>query len=118
MRGFLALTTVLVQFSVPAISADPPAPPPAPPPAGPASGELLEYEPSDAERLVYLAYQVSEQYVRPVSMDELVFTALSALYESARMPVPGKLRAEVRAASAASDSVRSPTGKVIPGPQK
>jgi carboxyl-terminal processing protease len=44
--------------------------------------------------------QISAYYVRPVSREELLETALTRLYEAARLPVPRSLGAEIRESTA------------------
>jgi carboxyl-terminal processing protease len=47
------------------------------------------------EVLLRAVNQIAEQYVRRILPQHLVLSALSGLYESARLPVPGGLRAQV-----------------------
>jgi carboxyl-terminal processing protease len=49
-----------------------------------------------AVQLLYHANAVSEQYVRPIPVAELLRTALQGLYVAARVPVPGGLDADLR----------------------
>lgn len=50
-----------------------------------------------------LLRQVALSYVRPVSHADLVFAALTGLYESASVPVPGSLRRDVDRAALSGD---------------
>jgi carboxyl-terminal processing protease len=51
-----------------------------------------------AQQLVSVAAEVSDQYVRPVGVPELLRAALQGLYEAAHVPVPGGLAADLRRA--------------------
>jgi carboxyl-terminal processing protease len=72
------------------------------PPPGP-TGAPIGPRPHQAEARVFaLALlratdQISAYYVRPVSREELLQTALTGLYEAARLPVPPNLDAEIHA---------------------
>jgi carboxyl-terminal processing protease len=58
-----------------------------------------------ARQLVGVCSQITDQYVRPVARPELVYTALSGLYEAARLPVPSRLRAEIDAITSDAELV-------------
>jgi carboxyl-terminal processing protease len=57
-----------------------------------------------ARHLEYTINLIVDEYVRPVSRTDLMFAALSGLYEAAKVPVPSSLRADIEAAK--SDSAR------------
>src|SRR5262245_3485795 len=57
-----------------------------------------------AQNLDYTINIIVDEYVRPVSRTDLVFAALTALYEAAKVPIPSTLRADVEAAK--SDRTR------------
>jgi carboxyl-terminal processing protease len=57
-----------------------------------------------ARHLEYTINLIVDEYVRPVSRTDLMFAALSGLYEEAKVPVPSSLRADIEAAK--SDSAR------------
>jgi carboxyl-terminal processing protease len=63
---------------------------------------------SDAQnyshQLLYLADQVAEHYIRPVSRQELLLAALQGLYEAARVPVPGNLSPDLERAARAANA--------------
>jgi carboxyl-terminal processing protease len=92
MRAPLAVSVAL--FASVLLAAPVPPPGPTGPPIGP--------RPHQAEARVFaLALlratdQISAYYVRPVSREELLQTALTGLYEAARLPVPRNLGAEIR----------------------
>jgi carboxyl-terminal processing protease len=92
MRAPLAVSVAL--FASILLAAPVPPPGPTGPPIGP--------RPHQAEARVFaLALlratdQISAYYVRPVSREELLQTALTGLYEAARLPVPRNLGAEIR----------------------
>src|SRR5437868_5234793 len=76
------------------------APGPAPPePSAPRKGD------GPADRYLPILFNVLEQivkdYVRPVEREDLLYAALAGLYEEARLPVPTKLKQEVRQAAKA-----------------
>ncbi len=101
----LCVFSVLSVFSVVCSSAllfaAPPPSPPAPdsPPDVPAN---TYHAPSDGETFAVLLLEavnwVGEVYVRPVSRVDLLHTALAALYERARRPVPRDLRRRLQRA--------------------
>jgi carboxyl-terminal processing protease len=62
-------------------------------PAGPT--QATDLNPSEARQLTAAVNQIAEQYVRRVLPQHLMLTALSGLYEAARMPVPARLREQV-----------------------
>src|SRR5438105_265598 len=51
-----------------------------------------------ARELLGVTEQVADQYVRPVSREQLLRAALAGLYEAARRPVPPDLAARIKAA--------------------
>jgi carboxyl-terminal processing protease len=57
-----------------------------------------------AQNLDYTINIIVDEYVRPVSRTDLVFAALTSLYETAKVPTPSTLRADVEAAK--SDNAR------------
>ncbi len=91
----LCLCVSVVSSSALLFAAAPPPSPPTPdsPPVGPANTYRV---PSDGETFAVLLLDavnwVSEVYVRPVSRVDLLHTALAAMYERARRPVPRDLR--------------------------
>ncbi len=101
------------------------APPPSPPVpdsalAAPAS---TYHPPSDSETFAVLLLDavnwVSEVYVRPVSRVELLDTAVTALYERARRPVPRDLRqrlerAQKQASTQPISEVNTPPAPLVP----
>jgi carboxyl-terminal processing protease len=99
--AFCILTSALLMASAPAPS------PPAPvsPPAAP---DNTYHTPSDNETFAALLLDavnwIGEVYVRPVSRADLLHTALSALYERARRPVPRDLRRRIERAEKESAS--------------
>src|SRR5262249_23855833 len=58
-----------------------------------------------AMQLIEVTKQVAEHYVRPVKQAELIKVALQGLYESAGVPVPPTLAAEMRRAAASEDQM-------------
>jgi carboxyl-terminal processing protease len=86
-------------------------PPPAPPPPANAFRGLANDNEAFAHLLLEAVRWVGDIYVRPVSRADLMETALTALYETARRPVPRDLRRRIeraekeveRASSAAND---------------
>jgi carboxyl-terminal processing protease len=103
------------------------APVPSPPPsAPPAATTNIYHAPDDSElfsqSLLQVANWVTENYVRPVSRADLLETALTALYESARRPVPRDLRqrinrAEKQAAALTASEANMPAPLVPAVPQ-
>src|SRR5262245_64076852 len=59
-----------------------------------------------ARQVHYLAGQVAEFYVKPVASEDLHVAALTGLYQAARKPVPGDLRAQVRQAANLATAIR------------
>ncbi|HZV06324.1 MAG TPA: S41 family peptidase [Gemmataceae bacterium] len=111
---------------LPAAAAQAPSPPPAPIP--PSSQPENTYRaPSDSDVFAMFMLQavnlVTDTYVRPVSRMDLLETALTALYERARRPVPRDLRhrierAEKEASAQATPAANSPP-QLVPGlPQR
>ncbi|HEY7330266.1 MAG TPA: S41 family peptidase [Gemmataceae bacterium] len=104
------LTSALLMASAPAPS------PPAP--ASPSAAPDNTYRtPSDNEAFAGLLLNgvnwIADVYVRPVSRTDLLHTALSALYERARRPVPRDLRrrierAEKEAAAQTASTINTP----------
>jgi len=97
------------------------APPPSPPaPDSPADVPANTYHaPSDGEMFAALLLDavnwVGEVYVRPVSRVDLLHTALAALYERARRPVPHDLRRRLeRAEKEAGGQIVSPSSQPAP----
>jgi carboxyl-terminal processing protease len=95
MRVSLFLSSpLLVLFIAAAPAPSPPAP--VPPSAAPDNTYRI---PNDNEAFAVLLLDavnwVSEVYVRPVSRADLLHTALTALYERARRPVPRDLRRRI-----------------------
>jgi carboxyl-terminal processing protease len=79
-----------------------PAPSP-PPPASPAPASDNTYRvPNDSEAFAVLLLDavnwVGDAYIRPVPRVELLYTALTALYERARRPAPRDLRRRIERA--------------------
>jgi carboxyl-terminal processing protease len=68
--------------------------------------------PNDSQATTYaqnLDYTISimvDEYIRPVSREDLLFAALSGLYEAANVPVPKTLKTEIVAAKADSARVK------------
>src|SRR5438552_1421668 len=66
----------------------------------PARKEALQAEARlFARQLLGVLSQVADQYVRPVSREELLRSALAGLYEAARRPVPHHLEERIRLAA-------------------
>src|SRR5262249_41478008 len=61
-----------------------------------------------AQRLALPAGQVAQRYVRPISREQLLEAAVTALYREARRPVPFGLRERVKAACTAAAVVPAP----------
>lgn len=91
MRWFLALVGML--FSCVSLSASNPGDGAAQPVTP--SAEAKEY----AQRLLSIARNVSDQYLRPVPMQDLVLAALTGLYDAARQPMPKTLPEDVKKAA-------------------
>jgi C-terminal peptidase prc len=56
------------------------------------------------QNLDYAITMIADEYVRPVSRSDLLFAALSGLYETAKVPIPASLRTDTEAAK--TDSAR------------
>src|SRR5947209_18036132 len=74
-----------------------------------------------ARQLLVITGQVADQYVRPVSREELLLAALTGLYDGARRRVPADLGTRLREGGArpgggAVDEV-APPGTVLPQPR-
>ncbi len=95
MRCVLALCLLLATGIL--LVAGPVRPVPVPEPA--AAAKPLE-EQQFATQLFAVQAQIAELYVRPVPADEIAYAALAGLYDAARLPVPAKLREDVRSAVA------------------
>ncbi len=67
-----------------------------------------------AVRLFGTANQISEDYIRPVAMEELMLAGVAALYEAARVPLPIRVRDEVKKSAAAIDSIKRPADNSAP----
>jgi C-terminal processing protease CtpA/Prc len=95
MRGFLAFCPALLASAV--CAAPVPAPGSLDEPAGarPLEADARLF----AQQLLRAADQVAAVYVRPVTREELLQTALTGLYEEARLPVPRDLRAKIQRAA-------------------
>jgi carboxyl-terminal processing protease len=91
MSKWLALVAVLMQTAV--VTAAPLPATLSPKPASPP--DASRYEAIFARQLLDACTQVAIYYVRPVSRVQLIKTALAGLYESARLPMPAQLPAEV-----------------------
>ncbi len=92
MRKTLVLFAVLL---APGLAAAPiPVPAPAPDKLDPAARAAAAK--GFAQQLLHVVEQVAEQYVRPVSREDLVHAALVGLYEAARKPVPRDLKARIQ----------------------
>ncbi len=98
MRGILILVAGL--FGAGLVGAAPRSLP-APPPPPPTEVALLAEAQSFAQQLLLLTGQITDQYVRPVERPDLLYAALSGVYEAARIPVPRDLRARLLKAEAA-----------------
>ncbi|HEY7313975.1 MAG TPA: S41 family peptidase [Gemmataceae bacterium] len=104
MRVCLSLSAALL---VAVILAAAPAPSPTPPPPPPPPSSSLA-QPDDADAfantLLAAVNWVVDIYVRPVKRADLLETALTALYDAARRPVPSDLRRRIdRAEKQAAD---------------
>jgi carboxyl-terminal processing protease len=103
MRAPLAVSVAL--FASVLLAAPVPAPGPTGPPIGP--------RPYRAEARVFALTllratdQISAYYIRPVSREELLQTALTGLYEAASLPVPRTLGADIRKAFAGQERTAS-----------
>lgn len=65
------------------------------------SADAINY----AQNLDYTISMIVDEYVRPVTRNDLMVAALSGLYEAAQIPVPASLRANIEKAKADSDRV-------------
>jgi carboxyl-terminal processing protease len=109
------LSSALLIAGAPAPSPPAPASPPTPP-------ANTYHTPSESETFAVLMLEavnwVSDIYVRPVSRVELLDTALTALYERARRPVPRDLRRRLeraeRASAAQTESAASAPPPLVP----
>ena len=76
---------------------------------GPSGSDVPPAKTSDAinfaQNLDYTISMIVDEYVRPVSRNDLMVAALTGLYEAAQVPVPASLRADVEKAKADSDRV-------------
>jgi carboxyl-terminal processing protease len=103
MRVCLPLSTSLL---VALVTAAAPAPSPPAPVMPSAARESTNGAFSDSETFAILLLEavnwVHEVYVRPVSRVELLYTALSGLYERARRPTPRDLRRRIEQAEKAA----------------
>jgi C-terminal processing protease CtpA/Prc len=97
---------------------------PRPVPAVPGARAKVPEEETQAfaQGLLMVTAQVHEQYVRPVERADLLYAALTGLYEAARLPLPRDLRARLQkaeavgraqAARADSDTPPLPQGLVM-----
>jgi carboxyl-terminal processing protease len=118
MRALLALSATLL-LGAAASAAPAPSPAPAGPPARPAgTGDDAE---TFAHNLLAAVHTVSEIYVRPVSRTDLLQTALTGLYEAARLPVPRDLRRRIEqaekeaVAQVAAEVNANPPAPLVPG---
>ena len=96
MRAPLAVSVALFASMLFAAPVPPPGPTAAPAGPRPLQVEARVF----ALGLLRATDLISAYYVRPVSREELLLTALTGLYEAARLPVPQSLGADVRATSA------------------
>ncbi len=110
MRGMLVLTAALLGVGV-APAAPRTLPAPAPPPTD--ASHHAEAQ-AFAQQLLLLTSQVAMHYVRPVERADLLTTALSGVYEAARLPVPRDLRARILKAEAANQARMREAGTLPP----
>jgi carboxyl-terminal processing protease len=89
MSKWLVVVALLLQGALVAAAPRPAAPPAMPLP------ENGGFDVIFAEQLLDMCQKVTENYVRPLSRVQLIQTALAGLYESARLPVPPRLAADV-----------------------
>jgi len=94
MRVFWTLSATLL-LGV-AVAAPVPSPPPVAPSSPPAG--ISDDAEAFAHNLLAAVNTVSEIYVRPVSRIDLLQTALTGLYEAARLPLPRDLRRRIERA--------------------
>ena len=110
MRGALAIPVVLLASAL--LAAPVPAPGPTDEPAGPRP--LREEARVFAVQLLRTVDQIAASYVRPVSREELLRTALAGLYEAARLPAPPSLADDLREALAGKARKASPEASPPP----
>jgi len=119
MRVCLALSTPLL-IALIAAAAPVPSPPPDPVPASPRPSRIYRLSGENeafAQLLLQAVNLVAEIYVRPVSRTELLEPALTALYETARRPVPRDLRRRIERAdkaASAADSAKNAPPPLVP----
>jgi carboxyl-terminal processing protease len=110
---FVSLLLAFVAAAAPA-----PSPPPTPPPVV-VDQNLYQYSDTNdtfALLLLEAVNWVGDVYVRPVSRVELLYPALTALYESARRPVPRDLRQRLERAEKKSVAPSQPRAEA-PAPR-
>jgi hypothetical protein len=95
MRAPLAVSVALFASAILAAPVPPPGPTDAP--LGPRPQQVQAEARQFALALLRTTDQISTYYVRPVSREELLLTALTGLFQAARLPVPQNLRAEIHA---------------------
>jgi carboxyl-terminal processing protease len=95
MRAPLAVSVTLFASAILAAPVPPPGPTDAP--LGPRPQQVQAEARQFALALLRTTDQISTYYVRPVSREELLLTALTGLFQAARLPVPQNLRAEIHA---------------------
>jgi carboxyl-terminal processing protease len=100
MRSVLMLAAGLLGAGL--VRAAPRSLPVEPPP--PTKAALQEEAKAFAQQLLSVSLQVSQLYVRPVERADLLFAALSGVYDAARLPMPRDLRARIRKAEAADQA--------------
>jgi carboxyl-terminal processing protease len=93
MRTPLAVSAALFASAILGAPVPPPGPTDAPLGPRPFQTEARQF----ALALLRTTDQISAYYVRPVSREELLRTALTGLYQAARLPVPQSLGAEIHA---------------------
>jgi carboxyl-terminal processing protease len=109
--AFCILHSALSLCAAPVPSPPPPAPPATP---GYANRPLDESE-AFAQNLLSIVNWIADSYVRPVPRTELLQTALTALYETSRQPVPRNLVQSIQRAEKAAASLASPA-TTMPAP--
>ncbi len=116
MRVCLALSAPMLIALVAAAPAPTPPPPAAPPPSS--TPDNTYRAPDDREMFALFMLEavnwVAEIYVRPVSRAELLQSALTALYESARRPVPRDLRHRIERAEKEAAALSRSAANVPP----
>jgi carboxyl-terminal processing protease len=122
---FFSVFSVTLWLALLPVGAQAPSPPPAPVP--PSSEPENTYRaPSDRDVFAVFMLQavnlVGETYVRPVARTDLLETALTALYERARRPVPRDLRRRIERAEKEASAHATPGAdppQLVPGlPQR